>query len=362
LEEERLPAFAIVPVETIGDAPHRHGDPDATLDPVDPADAVATLERAPVSISRARKIVRKRAAPSADGTEEIEPQQILLETWVEPDASRLPAPPPLPERASRPSFPIGVQPILPPPPPAPGPPIGELLRATVRPTHAAPHVPLAVPGLATPLAFRPTEQDMPSVAPVALPLASLPSQGLSQALEIDLEPPPRRTSGRAVFVAFLVLGLGIGFGGAVTLALPSGTLARAKEAALSLAGRAPSRGAPAVQAAAPPSPPPSAAPAPRPPPSPVVQAAPPPPPAAPAPSAPASISVDALPKPHVPPKMTLVTLPVRAKGHRVFVDGGAFPGSVSPTKMACGRHVVKVGTRGKPQKLDFPCGGEITVP
>ena len=46
----------------------------------------------------------------------------------------------------------------------------------------------------------------------------------------------------------------------------------------------------------------------------------------------------------------------------MFVDGKVVGEGPGPFEVACGAHVVKVGSSGKEQKLDVPCGGEITAP
>ncbi|GAC1542096.1 MAG: hypothetical protein NVS3B10_06560 [Polyangiales bacterium] len=48
-------------------------------------------------------------------------------------------------------------------------------------------------------------------------------------------------------------------------------------------------------------------------------------------------------------------------GHRVFVDGRVVGEGPGPLEVPCGRHAVKVGSGGKTQSLDLPCGGETTL-
>jgi len=50
----------------------------------------------------------------------------------------------------------------------------------------------------------------------------------------------------------------------------------------------------------------------------------------------------------------------RFAGHRIFFDGKVLGEGESFT-VPCGKHTVKVGSRGKPQKLDIPCGGEASA-
>jgi hypothetical protein len=59
-------------------------------------------------------------------------------------------------------------------------------------------------------------------------------------------------------------------------------------------------------------------------------------------------------------KGTLV-LPPAAEGHRVYIDGrliGALPAELV---VPCGRHVVKIGSRGRDQRVVVPCGEDVFV-
>ncbi len=72
----------------------------------------------------------------------------------------------------------------------------------------------------------------------------------------------------------------------------------------------------------------------------------------------------------LPPKSTTTTVPVQkssfgtlhtpveAKGHRVFVDGFIGGYAPIPFKLKCGKHSVRVGSAGKLQSIDIPCGGD----
>jgi hypothetical protein len=55
-------------------------------------------------------------------------------------------------------------------------------------------------------------------------------------------------------------------------------------------------------------------------------------------------------------------LPRSANGHRVWVDGHLVGEPPAPIVVACGHHVVKVGSNGREQEVDVPCGGRISVP
>lgn len=58
------------------------------------------------------------------------------------------------------------------------------------------------------------------------------------------------------------------------------------------------------------------------------------------------------------PNQTAIFLPESAKGHRIFVDGRALnEGDVRYVVASCGKHKVQIGSTGKEQTLDLPCGG-----
>ncbi|MCW5831387.1 MAG: hypothetical protein KIS78_02885 [Labilithrix sp.] len=77
------------------------------------------------------------------------------------------------------------------------------------------------------------------------------------------------------------------------------------------------------------------------------------PPAAPAPVAPATEEVA--------PTMTRVILPSYAKGHRVFVDGRVVGEGAEPITVACGKHKIQIGSRGRARARNLPCGGELAL-
>jgi hypothetical protein len=69
-----------------------------------------------------------------------------------------------------------------------------------------------------------------------------------------------------------------------------------------------------------------------------------------------SATVTAKPK----EKIGLLVTPNWAKGRNVWVDGVIF--GVSPkVEAACGKHVVKVGDKGKARTVLIPCGGKVVV-
>jgi hypothetical protein len=57
-----------------------------------------------------------------------------------------------------------------------------------------------------------------------------------------------------------------------------------------------------------------------------------------------------------------VLTPASARSHRVFVDGNyAAPRSGATLHLKCGKHVVRIGSGGRDQHVDVPCGGEVSV-
>ncbi len=51
----------------------------------------------------------------------------------------------------------------------------------------------------------------------------------------------------------------------------------------------------------------------------------------------------------------------RAVGHRVFIDGRVVGEGEGPYTVACGAHDVRIGSKGKLQKVEVACGNETTV-
>jgi hypothetical protein len=49
-----------------------------------------------------------------------------------------------------------------------------------------------------------------------------------------------------------------------------------------------------------------------------------------------------------------------APGRRVFLDRRVVGVTPNPITVPCGQHTVQIGSTGKPQTLDVPCGGEVT--
>lgn len=270
---------------------------------VDPSDVAETVERKPVSIDRARKIVRRRTLPppSADSTQDVAPEDILLEAYAEPPTKRM-----LPDLVSDE--------------------VDELLRASDPPP---------VPSIA-PLAV--------AIGPAATPAAAF----VPPPAEVAPRPAPAaKRSSHGALVALALFVSGVAVTAAIVFLVPASTFARAKASARALVDRAP----------APPPPPAKVEPASPAPPPPAVVTAPAP---AVVDSAPV-VPVDALPKPIVPANTTLVTLPPSAVGHRVYVDDVVLPDGASPAKMKCGKRTIRIGSQGKPREVDLPCGRDYVL-
>lgn len=62
-----------------------------------------------------------------------------------------------------------------------------------------------------------------------------------------------------------------------------------------------------------------------------------------------------------PPDKGYLRTPIKAKQHRIFVDGRFACVGGQSVLLACGPHEVKVGSAGKKQQVLVPCGGEIAV-
>jgi hypothetical protein len=55
-------------------------------------------------------------------------------------------------------------------------------------------------------------------------------------------------------------------------------------------------------------------------------------------------------------------MPLRAAGHRVFVDGHrADTDGSTPLHILCGPHVIQIGGHGEPEHIDVPCRGAIQL-
>jgi hypothetical protein len=60
------------------------------------------------------------------------------------------------------------------------------------------------------------------------------------------------------------------------------------------------------------------------------------------------------------PTQGIVKTPL-SRGHRLFVDGRVVGETPTPVLVSCGAHTIKVGSAGREQLIDVPCGGGVTV-
>jgi hypothetical protein len=202
------------------------------------------------------------------------------------------------------------------------------------------------------------EHDSPSVAPVALPsvpialaLAPAPTS-LAHPVGAAMAPRAKPSLAAAVAVGCVALSvLGASIGGLAGVGVRNGSLARLRERvrpAAALTGERSAASAPAASAPAASAPAASA-----------------PVPSLPAPSAPVivpTVSIDSLPAPSVAANESLVSFPASAHGHRVFFDGRLVPIAESgPTRLRCGRHMLKIGSRRKAHVVDLACGRAVSV-
>ncbi len=92
----------------------------------------------------------------------------------------------------------------------------------------------------------------------------------------------------------------------------------------------------------------------------------PPPPPAPTPPPIAAKEIIATPKePVASPKSDAprgsIALPASADGHRIYVDGKVVAAAPAAVFVPCGHHVLRIGSQGRDQEIDVPCGGRITA-
>ena len=327
----------------------------------DDFDVVATAQRPTIRPGRASTAsVRVRKAVSADATAEVQVEDILLEIYAEDP------PPPMTRRSpgveprgvdprfesaeARDSIAMAIASIVP-PGPAQSAAVDALLRAS-DPAYA-PYAPYAAGA----------DYETPSVGPMMLATAPPPARPVIHATR-DARA-ARSSRGLAIAIGALVITVvGVAAGAGVVLGARSGTYARLRDGAKSMAARATSKHDAPVAAAtvastaelpAAPSTGTARVVAPV---TPVTLVT----PVAPAPASVPTVSVDSLPKPAIAANESLVTFPAYAEGHRVFLDGRVLPVDPgTPTTIKCGRHMLKIGSARRARVLDFACGREVIV-
>jgi len=312
---------------------------------------------------RSRRIVRRKIA--ADSTEEVQVEDILLEAYAEepppPLTRRSAGAPPVPRESARESIAMAIASAV--PPPAQSAAVDALLRASEPSFAPYPHHPPAQGqgfvhpqpyAYAQPAYAQPSGADFESLSVVPVMMATTAPPPARPVFANARAKRVNRASVIAIWSSVLLV-LGVALGAAVVLGVRNGTYARVRESAKSVAMRSSSKPSTAAAAPAPADAQVVAPPAPVQPAQ--VTAA-----AAPAPAALPTVSVEALAAPPIPADSSLVMFPAYARGHRVFIDGRIVAvADGTPTKVKCGRHMVKIGSARKPRVLDFACGREVLV-
>lgn len=75
----------------------------------------------------------------------------------------------------------------------------------------------------------------------------------------------------------------------------------------------------------------------------------------------AAIAEGAAPPGDIPEGMGVVTTMGTLPGRRIFVDEKTVGQTPQQVTVKCGPHIVRLGSSGKPQSINVPCGGEIAV-
>jgi hypothetical protein len=202
----------------------------------------------------------------------------------------------------------------------------------------------------------PTVQAPPYVPSAAVPTTPPPGQEAPP----STSPPPtaKKRSGAAFALVLILLFVAIGAGLAGTVGYARWRKAQAPPSSAGIVAT------PAPKTSAIPPPIASASvPAPTAPAS-AVSAAPPagsaPPPPTSTTAAPPATSVST-PSSDVPAGMGILRTTGAVPGRRIFVDERVVGQTPDSATIKCGVHQVRVGSAGKVQTVDVPCGGEITV-
>jgi hypothetical protein len=65
--------------------------------------------------------------------------------------------------------------------------------------------------------------------------------------------------------------------------------------------------------------------------------------------------------PPIPPGQGELQLPQSAAQHRIYVDGRVVSEGADPIRVACGTRSVRIGSAGRTQSVDVPCGGALAL-
>lgn len=63
----------------------------------------------------------------------------------------------------------------------------------------------------------------------------------------------------------------------------------------------------------------------------------------------------------IAPTKGILKMPASTAANRVWVDGKLIGNGGNDREVACGRHTVKIGSRGREQTVDVPCGGDVAL-
>jgi serine/threonine-protein kinase len=83
-------------------------------------------------------------------------------------------------------------------------------------------------------------------------------------------------------------------------------------------------------------------------------------PAQPPPSASSAPSESSAPS-DIPGDVGELVFPAYAAGHRIYFDGRVVGDGASPIRVACGRHTLRIGSAGRTQSVDVPCGEQLEL-
>jgi hypothetical protein len=65
--------------------------------------------------------------------------------------------------------------------------------------------------------------------------------------------------------------------------------------------------------------------------------------------------------PPIAPGDGILRAPARAAQHRVFLDGRTLGEGSGEYRVPCGKHAVRIGSKGDDSTIDVPCGGSIDL-
>jgi serine/threonine-protein kinase len=63
----------------------------------------------------------------------------------------------------------------------------------------------------------------------------------------------------------------------------------------------------------------------------------------------------------IPPNVGELQMPASADGHRIFVDGRTVSEGTAPVRVHCGPHEVRIGSAGRLQNVNVPCGSTLAL-